>query len=114
MLNNSLVVTRATGESLSSSETLDYARIFEIPQVLPEVIAGWIAQAVGLASEHTRRNYQADIADFEDWRKGRQVTRGLVEGYLQQRGGPGAQHELSPTYRRRILAALRWWIRCIR
>ena len=78
------------------------------------MIAGWIAQAVGLASGHTRRNYQADIVDFEDWRKGRQVTRGLVEEYLQHRGDPGAQHELSPTYRQRILAALRWWIRCIR
>ena len=85
MLNNSLVVTRVTGESMSSSETLEYARIFEIPQVPPEVIAGWIAKAVGLASEHTRRNYLADIADFEDWRKGRQVTRGLVEEYLQHR-----------------------------
>jgi site-specific recombinase XerD len=114
MMNNSLVVTRATDESLSSSEVLDYSRIFEIPQVLPEVITGWIARAVGLASEHTRRNYRADIADFEAWRKGRQVTRGLVEEYLQFRGGAGADHELSPTYRRRILAALRWWIRCIR
>jgi len=114
MINNSLVVTRAIGESLPSSEVLDYSRIFEIPQVPPEVIAGWIARAIGLASEHTRRNYRADIADFEAWRKGRQVTRGLVEEYLQFRGGAGADHELSPTYRRRILAALRWWIRCIR
>ena len=114
MLNNSLVVMRALDESLSTSETLDYARIFEIPQVPPEVIAGWIARAVGLASEHTRRNYQADITNFEAWRKGRQITRGLVDEYLQQRGGTGVVHELSPTYRRRIVAALRWWIRCIR
>ena len=75
------------------SELLIMPRIFEIPQVPPEVIAGLIAQAVGLASEHTRRNYRTDIADFEAWRKGRQVTRGLVEEYLQFRGGAGADHE---------------------
>jgi len=83
-MNNSLIVTRATDESLSSSKTLDYSRIFEIPQEPPEVIAGWIARAVGLASEHTRGNYLADIADLEGCRKGRQITRGLVVSCIQE------------------------------
>ena len=114
MTKNSLIVMRDTDESLSSSEILDYAHIFEIPQVPLEAIAAWIEGAVGLASGHTRRNYRADIADFEAWRLGRQITRSLVEDYLQYRSGEDPDHDLSPTYRRRILAALRWWIRCIR
>jgi hypothetical protein len=67
------------------------------------VIAGWIAIAVGLASEHTRRYYWADIINFEAWRKSRRVTRNLAEEYLQFRGRAGAKHELSPAYRGDVL-----------
>ena len=113
MLNNSLIVTRTTDESLSSSDTLDYARIFEIPQATrSDCKLDCTGSRVGVRAHVPELS--GGYNRLRGWRKGRQITRGLVEGYLQQRGGPGAEYELSPSYRRRILAALRWWIRCIR
>ncbi len=109
---NSIVVIKDDIPALE--ENLDYSRAFEIPQIPSDVIADWIDQAKdgSLASGHTRRNYQADILNFEAWRRGRQITPKLVRDYLRHRRDETG-HELSPTYRRRVLAAIRWWIRCI-
>src|SRR5512136_924304 len=108
MADNRLVVLRAPEANPIPGETLDYGRAFDIPRVSPGVIAEWVdaARDAGLASNHTRRNYQDDIEDFEAWREGRQITARLIERYLRHRRS-AAGRDLSPTYRRRILAALR-------
>jgi site-specific recombinase XerD len=89
-------------------------RIFDIPEIPRGLIDDWIKAAAEdtLGSAHTRRNYQADIEDFEAWRNGRQITKDLITEYLGYRNEK-AGHDLSPTYRQRILAALRWWVRAL-
>lgn len=57
-----------------------------------------------IKSEHTRRGYRADLAEFYTWRAGRRFTRRLVEEYaadLQRR-------DLAPSTINRKLAAVRW------
>jgi site-specific recombinase XerD len=60
-----------------------------------------------IKSEHTRRGYRADLAEFESWRGGRRFSKLLIEEYaarLQQQGK-------APSTINRKLAALRWWAR---
>jgi site-specific recombinase XerD len=71
------------------------------------VIEGELAQDPRLASAHSRRTYRGALADFENWRAGRPVTKTLVEAYathLRDRGQAGStiNHKL---------AAVRWWVR---
>lgn len=60
-----------------------------------------------LASPHTRRQYAASLRDFEAWRKGKPVTKSLVESYAVslQRGG------LAPATIKQRMSAVLWMTR---
>lgn len=62
-----------------------------------------------LQSAHSRRGYLSDLAQFEEWRKGRPMTKLLVQEFATH-----LQHlEKSPNSVNRALAAVRWWARRI-
>lgn len=60
-----------------------------------------------IKSEHTKRGYRADLAEFETWRSGRKFTRLLVGEYASQLQEQGK----APSTINRKLAALRWYAR---
>jgi site-specific recombinase XerD len=64
-----------------------------------------LARDPRLASQNTRRGYQADLDRFEEWRASRPMTKLLVEEYATVLQGRG---QASSTINR-ALSAVRWW-----
>jgi site-specific recombinase XerD len=77
------------------------------PNILPDAITLELGRDPSLKSNHSRRAYKADLAAFEAWRSGRQITRLLVESYAAELQAAG----LAPNTINRRLAAIRWWAR---
>ena len=74
-----------------------------------DLIARELARDPHLKSRHTQRGYAADLAAFEAWRSGRILSKLLVEEYAAELQAAGR----SPNTINRILAAIRWWARCV-
>jgi integrase len=62
-----------------------------------------------LVSDHTKRQYRADLANFEEYRGARDITKTLVESYAAELQGGG----YSPNTINQRLAAIRWYARKI-
>jgi site-specific recombinase XerD len=60
-----------------------------------------------LVSPHTKRGYKHDLAQFENWRDGRALSKLLVEEYAAHLQTTGR----AATGINRALAAIRWWSR---
>lgn len=82
-----------------------------IPSRLNQEVIQQISQEIErdahLQSPHSRRAYLADLTAFEGWRRGRQLTKLLVQEYAAQL----QKNKRSPNSINRALAAVRWWAR---
>lgn len=81
--------------------------VSQLNQNLLDQIAEEIGRDARLQSEHSRRAYLSDLTAFEAWRRGRPLTKLLVEGYAAHL----LKNKRSPNSINRTLAAVRWWAR---
>lgn len=72
-----------------------------------EVINREIERDPSVKSVHSKAAYKRDLAQFNNWRAGRRVTKTLVEEYLSYLLVEG----FKPQSINRKLTAIRWWVR---
>jgi site-specific recombinase XerD len=73
----------------------------------PTIIETAIGNDPALQSPHSRRQYNANLRDFEAWRMGQPLTKMLVEAYAAHLQNEG----LAPSTINQKLATIRWWAR---
>ena len=78
-----------------------------LPAPKDPIAAAVHADRLRLRSEHSRRQYIANLRRFEEWRNGRPYTKGLITGYLSYLQDSG----LSAATINQKLASIKWWIR---
>lgn len=79
----------------------------KIPKDPPVLIQLLLANDPRLPSHHTKRQYKSDLLQFEEWRRGREITKTLVEAYAAELQGGG----YAPNTINQRLAAIRWYAR---
>jgi site-specific recombinase XerD len=73
----------------------------------PTIIGQAIENDPRLLSDHSKRQYNANLREFEEWRAGSPMTKVLVEAYAAHLQKDG----LAPSTINQKLATIRWWAR---
>lgn len=72
-----------------------------------EAIRAALASDPYIKSDHTKRQYLADLTAFETWRTDQPLTKTLVEAYMAHL----QTRKLAPATINQHLASIRWWAR---
>lgn len=73
----------------------------------PTIIARSVRNDPALKSEHSQRQYIANLGQFEAYRNGRDMTKTLVQSYLADL----QRQDLAPSTINQKLATIKWWAR---